>query len=568
MRFCAKRALCILISLSVLLTLLSVFTLSTTASSANSDPSISVGDTFMVVQTASGEIWGWGNNYYGVLGNAFSEQNGPNITNPVQIELPGAVKSIAISAGADHVLAIGSDGNVYAWGNNAYGQLGFDNGSTIVNSPTLVEALKNKNVIAVSAGHGFSLALTDGGQVYSFGTNDFGQLGYTLAENSTNSAAPAPIADLSTAFITRISAGYRSAIAIDVNGKAYLWGSTKNCVLGTEDGVPPTKAPEVLPDAKTTLPIDAAVLSQNHSAFLLNDGTVGFMGLNAYNQYGNGSENSPENTPASMKFKTTDTSALNVIAIAVSNQQTVLLGADGRVYTAGARIPHDTASETNTFELLFEGTAQAPVASAIAAGYQNGAMIAQDGSVWTWGDNAYGQLGNGTLSNTTATPQKVLLENGSAFNSGSLPFVKDVPMTFKATVPAPTYAISIPSSINVGELRQTDAEDPDRYAVKEGFVIEAMNVTNLFGEKEIVLSVEPGEGNSFCLQDGNGTQLPFEILTSQDAQNPVPSGGVLATFTQNGSVQTWIRVDQSLITKSGVYNGVVTFRYSAVDIEN
>ena len=365
-------------------------------------------------------------------------------------------------------------------------------------------------------------------------------------------------------FITQISAGYESAIAVDVNNKAYLWGSVKNSVLGTADQENTSQAPAILPDAKTTTPIDAVALSVNHSAFLLNDGTVGFMGWNKQGQYGNATTDADP----SMRFKITDTSARNIISVAVSDQQTVLLGADGKVYVAGARIPNDTGSMTNTFAPLFEGAAQAPVASAIAAGYQNGAMIAQDGSVWTWGDNSRGQLGNGSVDNATATPQKVMLSNGSAFNSGNLPFVKDVPMTFRATVPAPTYAIAIPSSINVGELRQTDADDPNRYAVKEGFVIEAMNVTNLFGEKEIVLSVEAGDGDSFYLHDGNGTRLPFEILTEADAQDPVQNGGVLATFTQSGSVQTWIRVDQSLITKSGVYNGVVTFRYSAVDIEN
>ncbi|MBQ4273609.1 MAG: hypothetical protein IJB94_01385 [Clostridia bacterium] len=564
MRLCAKRALCILISLSVLLTLLSVFTLSTTASSASSTPSISVGDKFMVVQTATGEIWGWGDNSNGVLGGAQTAERGTNITNPVQIGLPGTVKSVAISAGTDHVLAVGSDGNVYAWGNNTYGQLGIDNGGLTVSAPTLVETLKNKNVISVSAGRYFSLVLTEGGQVYSFGANNRLQLGYELANSATYSATPTLIADLSTVFITQISAGYESAIAIDINSKAYLWGSTKNCVLGTEDGDPPAKAPAVLPNTKTQTPIDSVVLGENHSAFLLNDGTVGFMGFNKYGQYGN--EKLAE--VGSIRFNVTDTSALNIISIAVSQQQTVLLSADGKVYTAGARIPSNTESATNTFVSLFEGAASAPVASAIAAGYQNGAMIAQDGSVWTWGDNSRGQLGNSSVDNATATPQKVVLSNGSTFNSGNLPFVKDVPMTFRATVPAPTYAIAIPSSINVGELRQTDADDPNRYAVKEGFVIEAMNVTNLFGEKEIVLSVEAGEGDSFYLHDGNGTRLPFDILTEADAQDPVQNGGVLATFTQSGSVQTWIRVDQSLITKSGVYNGVVTFRYSAVDIEN
>ena len=82
------------------------------------------------------------------------------------------------------------------------------------------------------------------------------------------------------------------------------------------------------------------------------------------------------------------------------------------------------------------------------------------------------------------------------------------------------------------------------------------------------MSVEAGEGDSFYLHDGNGTQLPFEILTSQTATTSIQNGDVLARFTQDDSVQTWIRVDQSLITKSGVYNGVLTFRYSVVDLGN
>lgn len=561
MRHCLKRALCVLMSLSVLLTLLSVFTVSTTASSTSSTPEISVGDKFMIVQTATGEIWGWGDNANGVLGNALSERTGTNVTNPTKITLPNAVKSISISAGTDHVLALGSDGNVYAWGSNAYGQLGFDNGGVPQSTPTLVEGLQNKNVIAVSAGRFFSLALTEGGQVYSFGTNNLLQLGYELAESVTTSATPTLIAALSTVFITKISASYDSAIAVDINGKAYVWGSTANGILGVDyNNLKQTP----LGLSKTAIPIDEVALSMNHSAFLLNDGTVGFMGVNKYGQYGNEATDSN----ASIRFKTTDVSDLNIIDLAVSDQQTVLLSADGKVYTAGARVPNDSGAATNTFVSLFEGAAQAPVASAIAAGYQNGAMIAQDGSVWTWGDNSRGQLGNGTVDNATATPTKVFQANGSAFGAGSQPFVKDVPMLFKATVPAPTYAIAIPSSINVGELRQTDADDPDRYAIKDGFTIEAINVSNLFGEKEIVLSVEPGEGNSFYLHDGNGTQLPFDILISQDAQTPIQSGGVLARFTQNDTVQTWIRIDQSLITKSGVYNGVLTFRYSVVDLGN
>lgn len=562
MRRHVKRALCLFVSLSILLTLVSVLTLSTTAVIGSPEPMIAIGDKFMIIQTATGEIWGWGDNANGVLGNASGEETGTNITSPVKIDFPANVTSITISAGADHVLAIGSDGNVYAWGNNASGQLGFDNGGAIQSTPTLVEALKNKNVIAVSAGRYFSLALTDGGQIYSFGKNTLLQLGYETAEEF--SAAPTLIASLNGVFITQICAGYDSAIAIDTDGKAYLWGSTKNCVLGTDDENPVSQSPTQLPDSKTTTPIDAVALSANHSAFLLDDGQVGFMGLNKYGQYGNGAKD-PE---TSKRFKSVDTSSMNITAIAASEQQTVLLSATGVVYTAGARVPNDPASASATFVPLFDGMGEFPVAIAIAAGYQNGAMIAQDGSVWAWGDNSRGQLGNGKVDDGSAVPTKVFQAENSAFDTGNTSSVKDVPMAFKTSVPSPTYAVVIPSSIHVGELRQTDADSPDRYAVKEGFVIEALNVANLYGEKEIVLWVEPGEGESFCLQDANGTTLPFDILLAQNAQTPLASGDVLARFSQSGTTQTWIRVDQSLITKSGVYSGVLTFRYSLVDVEN
>ncbi len=232
MRYCVKRVLCLLVSLAILLALTLTFTLSTTASPTSNTPLISVGDKFIIVQTASGEIWGWGDNYAGVLGNASSPETGTNITSPTKVTLPDGVTSVSVSAGTDHVLMIGSDGNVYAWGNNEYGQLGIDNGSVSLTVPTVVSGLAGKNVIAVSAGQRFSLALSDGGDIYSFGLNNKQQLGYMLQDDATYSATPRTVSALNDSFITQITAGIASAIATDINGKVYLWGSTKNYILG------------------------------------------------------------------------------------------------------------------------------------------------------------------------------------------------------------------------------------------------------------------------------------------------------------------------------------------------
>ena len=562
MRYCVKRVLCLVVSLCILLTLTVAFTLSTTASPTSNTPMISVGDKFIIVQTASGEIWGWGDNSAGVLGNISSPETGTNITSPSKVNLPDGITSVSVSAGTDHVLMLGSDGNVYAWGNNEYGQLGIDNSGTALTAPTIITELQDKSIVAVAAGQRFSLALTDGGDVYSFGLNDKLQLGYASEGNITYSAIPTQITALNNVFIKQINAGLASATAIDVDGKVYLWGSNKNYMLGTEGDQTTSALPFVLPNTKTTTPIVDSALSSTHSAFLLSDGTVGFMGLNNYGQYGNGATDSNP----SVRFRVTDTSALNICDIAVSEQQTVLLSRNGDVFVAGARIQNDGSSASNTFVSLFANQEQSPAASAISAGYQNGAMIAQDGSVWVWGDNSRGQLGNGVVGDAEAAPVKVQKQDHSDFDIGQAPSIKDVPLRFTTSIPAPTYSIVIPATIDVGKLHQTDANDPDRNSLTK-FTLSANGVANLYGEKEIQVSVSSKNVNgAFYLQDGNGATLPFDLLTSENSQTPISSGDILARFTADGSVDTWIRIDQSKILQSGIYNGILVFSYSIADI--
>ena len=562
MRHCVKRALCVLVSLSILFTLSSVFTLSTIASSTTVTPSIAVGNNFIIVQTNKGELWGWGDNSNSVLGNPQSFETNQNINAPTKIDLPNGIQSIAVSAGYDHVLMLASDGNVYAWGNNTVGQLGSPIEKDTVSTPTVVDGLCNKNIVAVAAGKQFSLALSRDGTVYSFGNNDLCQLGYEMTESVEQfSATPIQIAIPTNVAIKQISVGYASAVAIDADGKAYLWGSTENCILGVTASNPVYKTPFEFEKAEPTSPVFSVAMSQNHSAFLLGDDYIGFLGFNKYGQYGN----TLTTTEPSKVLKTVDISALNVKSIAVSDSQTVFLSYTGEVYTAGARWQENAESATTTFVPLFEQTEQAPTAISIAAGYQNCAMLAQDGSIWVWGSNSNAQLGNGTQGDGQGTPTKVWRSDDLTYITAIKPFEKDVAITVKTSVPAPSYTVTIPSTVNVGELCQIDASSPSRYSWTD-FYIETQNVENLFGEKAVCVWVEPGEGDTFCLQDGNGNTIPFDLFPYRSATTPVSNGDVLRSFTQSNQAQVWIRIDKSQITKTGVYSGTLTFHYTVVDI--
>lgn len=120
----------------------------------------------------SAVIYAWGSNSNGQLGDGSTTDSAV----PVQVELPAGVTPVAVSAGWLTSLALGSDGNVYAWGDGEDGQLG--DGSTLDSQvPVRVLLPAGVTAVAVSAGFGSSLALGSDGTVYAWGSNLAGQLG-------------------------------------------------------------------------------------------------------------------------------------------------------------------------------------------------------------------------------------------------------------------------------------------------------------------------------------------------------------------------------------------------------
>ena len=90
------------------------------------------------------------------------------------------IKWVHISAGLDHSLAIDSEGTLYTWGNNQYGQLG-DGTITSRSSPTKIGTKNDWKYIATGIGH--SLAINEAGELYAWGRNNFGQVGDGVGRN-------------------------------------------------------------------------------------------------------------------------------------------------------------------------------------------------------------------------------------------------------------------------------------------------------------------------------------------------------------------------------------------------
>jgi uncharacterized repeat protein (TIGR03803 family) len=224
----------------------------------------------------SGQVYAWGDNYFGQLGDgSFTSHHTPAVIT----SLTGAI--IQVAAGDSHSLALRNDGTVWAWGGNRWGQLG---DGTTINRPAPVQVTGlPANIIQVVAGARHSAALASDGTVWVWGSNEFGQLG-----NSTmaNSATPMAVAALSPA--TTLVSGRQHLLALTATGTVWVWGDNHAGQLGLG-----TTSVVTTPQLNPTLSgIKALAAGSNHSVALDSNGTVWVWGANDVGQLGNGNTTS------------------------------------------------------------------------------------------------------------------------------------------------------------------------------------------------------------------------------------------------------------------------------------
>ncbi|TFG82852.1 MAG: RCC1 repeat-containing protein, partial [Spirochaetales bacterium] len=288
--------------------------------------SIAAGDSHTVALKSDGTVWTWGDNSYGQLGDGTTTER----TTPVLDSVLSGV--VAIAAGGCHTVALKSDGTVWTWGSNDYGQLG---DGTTTDSPTPVPVSSLSGVTAIAAGYQHTVALkSDDGTVWTWGWNDYGQLG---DDTTTDSPTPVPVSSLSG--VAAIAAGGVHTVAQwSGGGTVWTWGSNDYGQLG--DGT--------IIDRYTPVPLTSLSGVASFAAGLChtvalksNDGTVWTWGNNSYGQLGDG-----------------------------------------------------TIIERHTPVKVFS---LSEVAS-IAAGGVHTVALKSNGTVWTWGCNEFGQLGDDTTT--------------------------------------------------------------------------------------------------------------------------------------------------------------------------
>lgn len=328
----------------------------------------------------------WGENFFGKLGNGTRDDS----TIPVDVVgLTSGVQGIA--AGEFHTCALTTAGGVKCWGYNYYGQLG--NGTNdSSNTPVDVPGLSS-GVQAIAVGDYHTCALTTGGGVKCWGDNSSGQLGDgTFAKSNT----PVDVSDLSSG-VQAITAGINHTCALNASGGVQCWGSNYRNQLG--DGTSNTGSVPVDVSGLTS-GVRAVAAGDYHTCALMTLGGVKCWGLNEAGQLGNGTV-ANRNTPVNVNNLT------GVQAITAGGAHTCALTGNGGIRCWGSnsygqlgnRIMGHRTRPIYVFGLMFG------MQSLSLGGYHTCAMSGS-GGVQCWGANRKGQLGDGTTTDR-ATPLSV-----------------------------------------------------------------------------------------------------------------------------------------------------------------
>ncbi len=287
------------------------------------------GNHFSLVATATGQLYAFGEDNFGQLGRApVSEE-----PTPQTVALPEGV--VAAAAGGNHSLVITTAGKLYSFGENNYGQLGTvaNLGTTNPNpNPTLVSLPGSKGeVVQVAAGHVHSLALTSTGELYAFGGDESGQLGFSgSTANDTPTLVELPGG--ATGSIKAIAAGYRFSLALTSTGEVYAFGQLGN---STNNGVTtpnPTPTPVTFPGSSTIAQIAAGGY---HALALSTTGQLYALGQNRYGQLGNATNNGKSTANPTPALVTLPGVGGTITQIAAGNHDSLVLSSGGQLYAFG-----------------------------------------------------------------------------------------------------------------------------------------------------------------------------------------------------------------------------------------
>ena len=300
------------------------------------------------------------------------------------------VLSGTFAAGDVHSLSIHADGTLWAMGDNGYGQLGLP--ASVRATGTWMQVGTATDWVQVAAGGYHSLGLKANGTLWTWGYNTYGQLG-TATNLGTQEPNPTPT-QVGTERYTQVAAGLSHSLALRADGALYAWGRNLYGQLGstsTSGTNPVTTTPTRVGTAAYT----QVVAGQEYSLGLRADGSLWAWGYNRAGQLGNATNMGTENANPTP----TQVGTALYTKVAAGSSHTLALRADGTLWAWGSnndgRLGNSVPLGNSTATPTQVGTERYVQ---LAAGDSHSLGLRADGALYAWGRNDFGQLGSSSPS--------------------------------------------------------------------------------------------------------------------------------------------------------------------------
>jgi len=341
------------------------------------------------------KIFCWGSNYFGQLGIASTQLSSSPLAVSFPSEAGNDVRITSIAAGGGHTCALLENGSAYCWGRNNDGQLG-DGTQENKDKPTLVQAPEGVSFVSIVAGGYHTCGATTKGDIYCWGSNISGQLGIA---DILGSKIPTRVKRRSNIQIRSINAGEVHTCVFLRNGNVICWGGNNHGQLGlghhllkadpSKDFTPVTMPPNIS--------LQSIFTRFQFNCGLTLEGAAYCWGRHGYRHHDKNSNSpiyssQPGLVPAQTPFK----------SISIGKGFVCGLSAQGYLYCWGLNRFGIPGGLPGTLPVLSPDSSDSVVPivfDAIASGSDHACGATQDESIYCWGNNKDGQLGDNSNKN-------------------------------------------------------------------------------------------------------------------------------------------------------------------------
>ncbi len=313
----------------------------------------------------------------------------------------GVVKSI--TAGSYHTCAIATDDKVYCWGDNGSGQLGNGNTTTSHTTPAAVSvgAMPTGVVRSITTGGQHTCVKASDDKFYCWGSNGNGQLGNGSTE-ATNQTSPVAVlnGDMPVGIVKSIAVGFDHTCAIASDDRVYCWGQNTYNQLGNGNTVDQNIPVAVSAGAMPAGAVKSIAAGGEHTCVIASDDKVYCWGYNGSGQLGNGNKTN-QTTPVAVLAGAMPAGAVR--SITAGAYHTCAIASDEKVYCWGNNYygqlgDGNTRTDQTSPVAVLNGAMPAGAVKSITDGSNYTCAIASDDKAYCWGYNDEGELGNGNTN--------------------------------------------------------------------------------------------------------------------------------------------------------------------------